>query len=41
MLDLMSGDHVTRYAVIFLRENMKNYNLLTANWKLLNIFLSY
>ena len=38
MLDLMSDDHVTRYAAIFWRNNMKNYNLLLANWKVLKIF---
>ena len=37
-LDVMSDDFVTGYASIFRWENMKNYNLLLANWKILNIF---
>ena len=39
MLDLISQDLVTSYAAIFQQENMKNYNLLITNWKLLNIFI--
>ena len=41
MLDLISDSHVIRYAAIFWRENMKNYNLLLAKWKILNIFIMF
>ena len=33
MLDLISNDYVTGYAIIFWRENMKYCNLPLANWK--------
>ena len=41
MLDLMSDDPVTGYATIFWQENTKNYNLLLANRKILNIYITY
>ena len=40
-LDVMSDDHVTGYAAIFWRKNMKNYNLLLVNWKILNVIITY
>ena len=40
-LDLTSDDHMIRYAANFWLENMKNYNLLLANWKILNIFITF
>ena len=41
MLDLMSDDHVARYAAIFWWEDMKNYNLLLSHWKVQYTFIIY
>ena len=38
MLELVSDDHVSKYAAIFWWENMKNYSLLLAEWNILSIY---
>ena len=37
----MFDDYVTGYAAIFWPEKLKNYNLLLAQWKILNTLITF